>query len=202
MARWNARFARGEDTHDFRPSPPLPQVITGVLPGRALDLACGAGRHTIFLAENGWHVVAVDGSHVGVEVMLKEARRRGVQDLIEAHVADLEADPPEFTIRPDGYDLIADFYYLHRALFPAIRRGVVPGGLVVAAIHLAAGVDEAEDRFLLAPGELERTVREWGWDVLYASEGASAESEHKRATAEIVARRPRTAKGGDPPSGV
>jgi len=56
---WDERFLRGDELHGYVPSPPLPQAIEGIAPGRALDLACGAGRHAIFLAERGWKVHAI-----------------------------------------------------------------------------------------------------------------------------------------------
>ena len=76
--------------------------------------------------------------------------------------------------------------------FAQIRRAVRPGGLFVAAIHVedAAG-SEAPHSFLLAPGELRALVGGWGWEVVHAREGASSETGHRHATAEIVARRPR-----------
>lgn len=189
IARWNERFARGEGIHRFVPSLLLPEAIRGAEPGRALDLASGAGRQAIFLAERGWRVVAVDGAREGIELMLGEARRRAVDGRIEAHVADLEVDEPAFVIETDGYDLICDFYFLHRPLLDRIRSGVRPGGLFVAAIHVRAGADET-GRFRLEPCELEETVTRWGWEILHAREGASRESGPEVATAEIIARRP------------
>ena len=59
---WDERFLRGDELHGYVPSPPLPQAVASIAPGRALDLACGAGRHAIFLAERGWTVHAIDGS--------------------------------------------------------------------------------------------------------------------------------------------
>src|SRR5438270_13826592 len=186
---WDERFLRGDELHGYVPSPPLPQVIEGIAPGRALDLACGAGRHAIFLAERGWTVHAIDGSRVGVQRMLDVAYKRGVSRRILGEVADIES--PRFRIEGE-HDLVCDFYFLHRPLFAQIRRAVRPGGLFVAAIHVedAAG-SEAPHSFLLAPGELRALVGGWGWEVVHAREGASSETGHRHATAEIVARRPR-----------
>lgn len=192
IQNWNERYSRREGVHEFAPSPPLPNAVEGVPPGLALDLASGAGHHGIFLAERGWRVVAAEGARAGIELMMDEARRRSVDGLIEVREVDLEADPPRFAIEPGRYDLVCDFYFLNRDLFPQIRDGVRPGGLFVAAIHLE---DASADRpmnpaVLLAPGELRSTVEGWGWEVLHAYEGHSRDGGHQRASAEVVARRP------------
>jgi tellurite methyltransferase len=193
--RWNERYARGEETYDYRPSPPLPEAVQGLgagessqTPGLALDIACGAGRHSIYLAERGFRVVAVDWAQAGIDALLAEARRRGVADRIETVVADLEAG--ELDIEPSRYDVVCDFYFLSRPLFPAMRGAVRPGGLFVAAIHVQSPSAAAPHRFLLEPGELRRTVLEWGFEVLHERDGESQEQGHQHATAEIVARRP------------
>jgi tellurite methyltransferase len=189
LKRWDEKFARGEELHGFGPSAPLPAAVGDVAPGLALDLASGAGRHALYLAERGWRVHALEGSRVGVERMMREATRRNVADRIEARICDLETDG--FALEPDAYDLVCDFYFLHRPIFAQIRRAVRRGGLFVAAIHVADPAGRAAPHaFLLAPGELKAEVASWGWDVLHDREGAPTESDHQHATAEIVARRP------------
>ena len=189
LERWDEKFSRGEELHGLEPSPPLAQAIEGVAPGLALDLASGAGRHALFLAERGWRVHALDGSRVGVERMMREAARRNVSSRIDPRIRDLES--ADFSLEPEAYDLVCDFYFLHRPLFEQIRKAVRPGGLFVAAIHVADAAGRAAPHgFLLAPGELKALVASWGWDVLHDREGPSGELDHRHATAEIVARRP------------
>lgn len=185
MVDWNERYSRGE--HIIKePMPLLVRVADESKPGRALDLACGTGRHAIFLAERGWHVTAVDASRVGIEIAKTMAKLRKVE--VDWRVADLERG--EFEIETESYDLICVFYYLQRDLFPQLRAGVRRGGLVIAAIHT---IDESPDAqpmnpsFLLQPGELSAEFH--GWKILHDYEGAPSEDGHQRRTAEIVARR-------------
>ena len=186
IARWDERFARGEELHGYQPSPPLPAATLGLSPGLALDLACGAGRHALWLAERGWRVHAIDGSRVAIGRLVEEAGRKNLAGQVTTQVEDLEA--PGFALGPGLHDLVCDFYFLHRPLFALIRRAVRPGGLFVAAIHVEGGTTLG--RFLLAPGELRALAESWGWRVLSYREGDSPESAHRHPTAELVAQRP------------
>lgn len=192
IEKWNARYSRREALHGFEPSPPLPLIANLAPRGRALDLACGAGRHAIYLAGLGWTVDAVDASRVGLDVMAETAAERNVASRITAIEADLESPECVFVIAPEAYDLVCDFYFLERSLFPAIREGVRPGGYLVAAIHVAdplAGAG-APHGFLLERGELRRLVESWGWTVVHATVGETGEDGHSHATDTIIARRP------------
>ena len=192
MPDWDERYRRGEHA-SIAPSRLLVRVADMLATNggrRALDIACGAGRHAIFLAERGWQVTAVDASPVGIELTKQRARERGVT--VETIVANLERG--EFTITPDAYDLICVFYYLQRNLFPHIRAGVHPGGTVVAAIHLT---DESPDArpmnpaFLLQPGELSAEFQRWEITHYHESQLLDDDpGEHHRRTAEIIAQRP------------
>lgn len=167
--------------HDA-PDPLLIQAVDNIPAGRALDVACGPGRHALYLAQLGWHVTAVDYSSDAID----QLRTQSANLLIDARLADLEKH--EFIIAPDTYQLICNFHYLQRDLFPHIRAGVHPGGLFVGAIHLVQEGCDAKPRnpaFLLQPGELRSFFD--GWKVVFYSEGS--ESERARRRARIIARR-------------
>ena len=194
--RWDERYLRGEHTTK-EPSPLLIKAIRDLEPRRALDIACGVGRHTIYLAEHGWQVTAIDSSRVAIEILQQRARSAripvcGAQasglHQIDTQIVDLEKD--KFQIEPAAYDLICNFYYLHRDLFPAIRAGVKPGGAVVAAIHLNDGNPNAKPHnpaFLLSPGELKTLFSDW--EITYYHEGPSDEGGHHHDTAYLIARK-------------
>ena len=173
---WDKHYSQAGNL-DFAPSPLLVEVAEMMPPGRALDLACGAGRNALYLAGLGWEVVAVDSSTAAVRLLRQSAAAAGLR--IDSHVADLERD---FSIEPAGYDLICDFFYLQRDLFPKIRDGVGPGGVVAVEIHLRG---QGSHRFVLDSGELRREFE--GWKILFYSE--AARPGHTRPSASILARR-------------
>jgi tellurite methyltransferase len=147
-------------------------------PGRALDLACGSGRNALWLAEQGWQVTAVDGSRAAIGLLSSRDPQ------IDARVADLEKH--EYLIEPDSWDLIAICYYLQRDLFAPAKRGVVPGGIVLAIVHIP-GPGEGLTPFRLAPGELASYFD--GFEILHSFEGPPRDPVHHMRVAEIAARR-------------
>jgi hypothetical protein len=117
----------------------------------------------------------VDASAVAIAHLRKQDRR------VDARLADLECG--EFRIAADTYELICDFYYLQRDLFPHIREGVRSGGIFAGAMHLRE--PGRSSTFSLEPGELRRELA--GWKILYYSE--AVEPGRARRSASIIARR-------------
>ncbi len=64
---WNARYAGQPLLWNVDPGPFLGQELNGVAPGTVLDLGAGEGRNTLWLAERGWRVTAVDFAEVALE---------------------------------------------------------------------------------------------------------------------------------------
>lgn len=182
---WNERYrneARAEDL-DAEPTPLLVRTAEKLPPGTALDLACGTGRNAVWLARRGWRVTAVDGAAAAIAILRKKALESDVP--IDARVANLECE--EYTIESAKWDLVAVCYYLQRSLFEPAKRGVKPGGVLVAIVHITeAGEQSTQSR--LYPGELIHYFNDW--EILHHYEGKPDDSAHRRAVAEIVARRP------------
>jgi SAM-dependent methyltransferase len=193
MNRWDERYSRGEHVSDS-PHPLVVRFASQFRPGRALDVACGTGRHALHLAEHGWQVTAVDASKIAIEILLDRARQMNVQ--VDARLADLELG--EFLIEPDRYDLVINCHYLQRDLFPTIKAGVRPGGAVLAVIAMVdddPNVKPMNPAFLLRPGELRAAFADW--ERLHDVEGKAGVG--KRAMAELVARRKSPTPGPQKP---
>lgn len=186
MNRWDAKWLERHSKQEFdgQPHPLVVEFAATLKPGWTLDLACGVGRHALYLAERGWQVTAVDSSKVAIEILSQSAADKGLQ--FDARVADLTTG--EFVIEPEAYDLIVNCCYLQRDLFPAIKAGVKVGGCVLAVIAMVDDdpqVKPMNSAFLLQPGELRAQFD--GWELLHDFEGKRAAG--NRAMAEIVARR-------------
>jgi len=158
LEEWNNRYRTREEI-DQDPAPLLVQAATGLPPGRALDLACGAGRNAIWLASRGWEVVAIDGAPEAIRLVREHEPR------IDARVLDLEIEAP-LPFENDSFDLVAILFYLYRPLFAEVKRVVRPGGTIVAAARMSGS-------FAIAPGEM-RSYFE-GFEVLHHREGEIAE---------------------------
>ena len=176
---WNERYRQGEHASD----PPL-DFIARLLPAgerrQALDIACGAGRHSVLMAERGWLVTAVDWS----EAALALVRARDAR--IHTVLADLEAGG--FPVEPKRWDLICISYFLDRSLLSAIGTGLAVGGLLAAALPLVdqrEGIRPMRREFLLEPGELRALFD--GFEILHYCESEPAVP--KRRGVELLARR-------------
>ncbi|HEY7678928.1 MAG TPA: class I SAM-dependent methyltransferase [Terriglobia bacterium] len=127
-AAWDERFRAG-DHADSEPDPFLLELeeYAALFPPtrRALDVACGAGRNAVWLAERGWDTTGCDVSLEGLRSAQALARERGLR--LRLFCQDLETFSP-----PAGlFDLIICFFYLQRSLFPALKTALRSGGLIV-----------------------------------------------------------------------
>jgi SAM-dependent methyltransferase len=164
LDEWNERYRSREEIQSD-PAPLLVRAAESLVPGRALDLACGGGRNALWLASRGWEVVAIDGAPEAIRVV------REHDPTIDARVMDLEIGEA-LPFADETFDLVAILYYLHRPLFAEARRVVKRGGIVVSAAKMRG-------TYRIAAGELARAFSDF--EIMHASEGEIAE---------IAARRP------------
>jgi SAM-dependent methyltransferase len=123
--QWDERFKRPMFLYGKEPVEFLKQQEPNLRVGRALCLAAGEGRNAVFLAQQGFDVVAVDASAEGLAKANALASERGVT--IETKVADLR----DYDLGVEQYDLVTDFYYHQPDLFPKAMRALKPGGFFV-----------------------------------------------------------------------
>ena len=185
IAGWEERYRSGETGKEDGPTALVVETVERISPGVAIDLACGAGRHAIYLAEKGWQVTAVDGSETAIDLAARRAAARNLE--VKTAVSDLMSQ--NFTLPSGAFDLIVIAYYLQRDLLIQAKEAIRPGGLVLAIVHTPDPGQSWAEKFA-APGELRGFFS--GWEILHDYEGPSRDPAHHRPVAEIVARRPTT----------
>lgn len=141
-----------------RANPRLVETAEHLAPGRALDLGCGAGGDSLWLAERGWHVRSVDISATVVENVAALAQSAGLADHVEAERHDLTE-----TFPAGAFDLVSAQYL--QSPFPFARRDVLrraahalrPGGLLLVVDHGSSAPwswDQDPDAVFTPPGEV------------------------------------------------
>lgn len=183
--RWNARYNdEGERFSRFIRTRPFLIACERYLPqaGLAFDAAMGLGGNAAFLLERGLRVIGVDISSTA----LRKAKARLPR--LEAVLADLTA----FYLPASTFDVILNFFYLQRDLWPQYCRALKPGGVLIfetLTSDMQAQMPEVDPSYFLAPGELRSAFS--CLEILEYSEGWSvSDSGHPRATARLAARKP------------
>jgi len=124
--KWDAKYRATADLAGREPCPWLADhanLLDGQ--GKALDIAMGEGRNTLFAASLGYEAWGVDVSEVGISRAEALARENNLT--IHTRIADLD----HYNIEENTYDLILCFYFLNRRLFEGIRKGLKPGGILI-----------------------------------------------------------------------
>jgi 2-polyprenyl-3-methyl-5-hydroxy-6-metoxy-1,4-benzoquinol methylase len=150
--------------------------------GRALDVACGRGRHALWLAERGLNVLALDRDAAAISLVRDNAAQRAVP--VTALTVDLEGGHGSLAL--GAFDVIVVVHYLHRPLFPGLTAALRPGGLLIYETFTrkqAARGKPTNPDFLLEEGELRRLVQPL--EIVDYREGLFEE----REVASVVARK-------------
>jgi len=111
----------------------LVEMVKGRKPGKALDVAMGQGRNTIWLALQGWDVTGFDPADQAIAAAQEEAKRRGVT--IHTEVTTME----QFHFGENKWDLIVLSYAGCSEIAARVQKALKPGGMLVEeAFHTDA----------------------------------------------------------------
>lgn len=181
--RWDGRYAEGQYRARVWPSELLVEWLPRLPRGRALDVACGAGRNALHLAAGGFAVDGVDISDVALGRARAAAAERGLDATF--HCMDLDAHE----LPGAGYDLVIVSRFVDRGLVPALRAALAPDGFLLYDHHLRTHRDVAGPKspeFRVGPNELLSLFE--GLRVVHYHEGIVVERDGREmALAQLVA---------------
>jgi tellurite methyltransferase len=173
---WNRKYQSGDFPKN--PSKIVQQFYRQATPGRALDIAAGTGRNTIFLAERGFQVEALDISDKALSGFEKYS-----------NVIPVCVDFDTYNIPMNRYSLILNIRFLHRRLFPLIIEGLIDGGVLIFETYLIGNDPASQSRhrreFMLRPNELIHSFLPLR--IIHYQEMVSGYSEEDRPIASLVA---------------
>ncbi|QOY53054.1 class I SAM-dependent methyltransferase [Candidatus Sulfurimonas baltica] len=157
--RWNERYL--ENPMPQTVSPLLEKYIEHVKIGEALDVACGTGRNTHYLADLGFYIDAIDISDYALARVKKSST-----------INKIETDLDKYNITPNKYDLIVNINYLNRRLVSQMKDALKIGGVVVFETFIVAHGDfnlpTTNLDYLLRKNELLHSFI--GMDIIYYEE--------------------------------
>jgi SAM-dependent methyltransferase len=133
---WDARYGQSDQIWSGNPNTVLVREVTGLEPGRALDLGCGEGADAIWLAQQGWRVTATDISGVALDRAARHAVAAGVADRVDWQRHDLGASFPD-----GAFDLVSA-QFLHslgdmprEKILRTAASAVAPAGVLLVVGH-------------------------------------------------------------------
>ena len=142
--RWNKRYRM----QPFRTNvePIVQEYYKKAGGNKALDIACGQGRNSVFLAKNGFLVDAVDLSDYALAQIPKHP-----------NITIIHSDLDNYLLPSNSYDLILNINYLNRNFFHQIKEALKPEGLVIFESFIIAHGDfdnPKNPQYLLRKNEL------------------------------------------------
>lgn len=127
----------------------LIEMVKGRKPGKALDVAMGEGRNSIWLAQQGWDVTGFDPADQAVAVARAKAHRLGLA--LRTEITTME----KFEFGENQWDLIVLSYAGCSQLAQQVEKALKPGGILVEeAFHTDALKTMRIGGSLCKPGEL------------------------------------------------
>jgi len=109
---------------------------------KILDLGCGTGRHTVYLAKNGFQVYGIDNSPKGIRLTKNWLKKEKLKANLK--IGDIYKKLP---YKDDLFDAVISVQTLHHARIAKIRKLIraieiilKPGGLIFVTVRRALRV--------------------------------------------------------------
>ena len=162
--KWNKRYQVEGTDWLLRPPSSLLTDYANLLPssGLALDAGAGVGKDSVYLAQRGLRVIALDISEVGLRLLHQRAKQHGLS--IAPAVCNLAAP----YLPPSTFDLIINFNFLERATLPMFHQSLKLGGILVFSTFVQPTPNHPSKSFFLKPNELKSAFADF--ELLHSSQ--------------------------------
>lgn len=105
---WDRRYASAPQVFRDEPDETLVELVSPLAPGTAVDLGAGEGRNSLWLARQGWKVVAVDASRVALDRLSRAASEDGLA--VQTAVGDVVSYLIDAGAAGETFDLVVVAY--------------------------------------------------------------------------------------------
>ena len=192
--KWNERYLKGAYGTRTRPSALLtewlPKLQNSTNRSRAIDIACGTGRNSIYLAQHGWQVDAFDISEVALELLEKKSNAKKLS-IACFHQDCGDAENQTDHLMDDEYNLAIVIRYTNLSLIPNLYRALKVGGYLIVEEHLVTNkevIGPQNPKFRVPPQSLYDAAGEF--KILSYREGLVKDPDGRTAAlAQLVAKR-------------
>jgi len=146
----------------------LQNFIDKINKGKALDLACGTGRNTLYLAQNGFEIDAQDIAQIALDTLDKQLKAEKLSHLVNIKLVDLD----NFVVKEDSYNLILMCNFLNRELIEKAKQSLNKDGIFIVETYMVDEKNEKEnsDKInLLDKDELKKIFAD-SYEILFYDE--------------------------------
>lgn len=158
--KWNKKYQNTPSLLEKRDaSKKLIDISKKVTGNKALDVASGPGRNSIFLAQNGFDVLALDISEVAIQNLKEKAFEN-----ITCELADFD----DYVFPQNSFDLIIMSNFLDRNIIPKLSNALTKNGILFIETYMEDEENEkppSNPAFLLKKGEL-KTLFDDNFEVI------------------------------------
>lgn len=172
--RWNDRYRDAPPVMALAPEPLDRRTdLRALIPttGTAIDVACGLGAQSLWLAARGLQVIALDVSPLAIDRVRSAAHGVGLDDHIDARELDLDNGLPNDLPLAD---VIVCQRFRHPQLYQSIVEQLRPAGIVIITVLSEVGLPHPPGPFHAPAGELTSAFDRNDLDLVYQREADGA----------------------------
>jgi len=189
--KWDAKYLKKSQLLKPRDaSANLKNALLHCCGKNALDLACGAGRNSIYLASSGFSVDAIDIAQIAIDELDAEATKQNLSSKINTKLVDLDS----YMIEENKYDLIVMANFLDRTVLKNAKKALKKDGILFVETYMINEENEktkSDISNLLASQELKNIVGD-SLEILYYDEFKNEDYEIYKMQKQVI-----VAKKGD-----